>query len=394
TGGTKGIGLEIAKNLKGKIILVSRNIDIDEQNNFILEKADVTNIEELEKIFIKYPNINHIIHSAGIPSSGIYNHKTMENINSVINVKVQGAENLYKLALKNKVKSLTLFSSLASYTGGIGQLEYSSANNFLDYFAETFSSDELKITSINWCAWKESGMANKMYQDYISKIPALAQEFNKTSITNNDGFKAFEIAFSNDINRFLISPTDINYEIEKYNKYTLDKVKEEIVPQKIIRKISSKLVLPNTDTERVLSEIWKKHLGLNEVGITQNFFDLGGHSLLLAEMKSDLDKALNREIPISALLKAYTIKEIADEIDKEKKSSPVVINLKSGDKYPPFFCIHAVSGTIFPFYQMASNFRDGQAFYGIQSASLVSSIKNQNTIEEMASFYISEIKKY
>lgn len=396
TGGTKGIALEIAKNLKGKIILASRNISIDniDTKKYIVEKLDVTNIEDVENIFAKYPDIKHIIHSAGISSSGIYHNKTMESLNSVLEVKVKGTENLYQVAKKYNVKTITLFSSLASYTGGIGQLEYSSANNFLDYFAENYSSDDLKISSINWCAWKESGMANKMFQEYLDKIPALAKEFNKTSISNKEGFDVFNFIFNSDYNRFLVSPTDINYEVEKYNKYNLEKLKSEIITPREVKRFSSKIIVPNSSTEKILADIWKKHLGLNEVGITQNFFDLGGHSLLLAEMKNDLDKSLNREVPISTLLKGYTIKEIAQEIDKEKVSSPIVISLRSGDKYPPFFCIHAVSGTIFPFYQMASNFKEGHTFYGIQSASLVSSIKNQSTIEEMASFYISEIKKY
>jgi amino acid adenylation domain-containing protein len=75
-------------------------------------------------------------------------------------------------------------------------------------------------------------------------------------------------------------------------------------------------VLPRTPLERQLAELWATVLGLDRVGIYDNFFDLGGHSIAASRVVSHLMQALQLEIPLQSLLRSPTIAEMAEVITR------------------------------------------------------------------------------
>lgn len=75
-------------------------------------------------------------------------------------------------------------------------------------------------------------------------------------------------------------------------------------------------VLPRTQTEQVIAEIWREVLGLDRVSVYDSFFALGGHSLLAMQAVSRLRKALGVEIAVRALFENVTIAEFASLIDE------------------------------------------------------------------------------
>jgi amino acid adenylation domain-containing protein len=70
-------------------------------------------------------------------------------------------------------------------------------------------------------------------------------------------------------------------------------------------------VAPRTPVQEVVARIWAQVLKVDRVGVNDNFFDLGGHSLLLTEIQSKLSAALNREIPIVELFNHPTVESLA-----------------------------------------------------------------------------------
>ena len=72
---------------------------------------------------------------------------------------------------------------------------------------------------------------------------------------------------------------------------------------------------PRTPTERALVDIWKTVLGLEEVGIEANFFQIGGHSLLAASVISRAAAALGREVPLRTMFQSPTIADLARAFD-------------------------------------------------------------------------------
>jgi len=75
-------------------------------------------------------------------------------------------------------------------------------------------------------------------------------------------------------------------------------------------------VAPRTPTERKLAEIWCHALGMDQVGITDNFEELGGDSLLAVGIFADLEEAFAIAVPIAALARSPTIELLAKRIDE------------------------------------------------------------------------------
>ncbi len=74
-------------------------------------------------------------------------------------------------------------------------------------------------------------------------------------------------------------------------------------------------VEPSSEVEKVIAEHWKKVLGFEKLGIHDDFFELGGHSLIAAAVASDLSKVFNIQIPMTKLLEATTIADVAEMIE-------------------------------------------------------------------------------
>jgi amino acid adenylation domain-containing protein len=79
---------------------------------------------------------------------------------------------------------------------------------------------------------------------------------------------------------------------------------------------------PRTDVERMVAEAWREVLGVPEVGLYDNFFDLGGHSMLLAEVLERLQRALGREVPIMTVFRHPTVSALSDHLARTGLAEP------------------------------------------------------------------------
>ncbi|NEO74220.1 phosphopantetheine-binding protein, partial [Moorena sp. SIO3H5] len=79
--------------------------------------------------------------------------------------------------------------------------------------------------------------------------------------------------------------------------------------------VSTEYVAPQTETQKVLAEIWAEVLGIEQVGIHDNFFDLGGHSLMATQVVSRVRQGLSVELSVSKLFENPTIKQLGTDID-------------------------------------------------------------------------------
>lgn len=86
------------------------------------------------------------------------------------------------------------------------------------------------------------------------------------------------------------------------------------------RQIKSKFVAANGELELAIADIWKSLLGLDEVGVNDNFFDLGGHSLLLINFQARLSERLDMEVSIIDLFRYTTIEALARFLDGQMAS--------------------------------------------------------------------------
>lgn len=80
------------------------------------------------------------------------------------------------------------------------------------------------------------------------------------------------------------------------------------------------IVLPRTDVESELASIWADLLELERVGINEQFFDLGGTSLMIARLAYQIEERIGAEVEMRALYDKDTIRELAERIEEEDSS--------------------------------------------------------------------------
>ena len=75
-------------------------------------------------------------------------------------------------------------------------------------------------------------------------------------------------------------------------------------------------VPPQTEMERIIAGEWQDMFAVDQVSIEENFFDLGGHSLLVVQMHKRLCSLLHTEFPVVTLLEHPTVRSLARHLDK------------------------------------------------------------------------------
>ncbi len=131
----------------------------------------------------------------------------------------------------------------------------------------------------------------------------------------------------------------------------------------------SSVVPPRNDLELTLLEIWKRVLGVENIGVRDDFFDLGGHSLKAARLLAEVEKAVGTELPLSALFRGATVESLAGLIQRESESGkdPVVMEIQHGESSRlPFFAIVPPGEEALGYAMLARHMGPGQTVYKIQ----------------------------
>jgi acyl carrier protein len=79
--------------------------------------------------------------------------------------------------------------------------------------------------------------------------------------------------------------------------------------------------VPGSEIERILTQLWQRVLNVPAVGLDDNFFDLGGDSLLLVSVHSNLQKTLQTKIPVTDLFEFPTIRKLAVHLGPAKSNA-------------------------------------------------------------------------
>jgi acyl transferase domain-containing protein/thioesterase domain-containing protein/acyl carrier protein len=152
------------------------------------------------------------------------------------------------------------------------------------------------------------------------------------------------------------------------------------------------------DVEAVLASWWQELLGAENVGLDNDFFDLGGHSLIAVRLFSKIKKTYRLDLGLSTLFEARTIRDLAQLIRKvgtpsrsepEKWSSLVPIQ-PQGSR-PPLFVISGLGGNVLNFEKLAAHLGEDQPLYALQPQGLDGRKPFLTRVEDMAAYYIEEM---
>jgi acyl carrier protein len=79
---------------------------------------------------------------------------------------------------------------------------------------------------------------------------------------------------------------------------------------------------PESRVEQIIAKMWQEVLRIEKVGVHDNFFDLGGHSLSLARVRNKLQGYFQKEIPIAEMFERPTVRALAELLLEQRKESP------------------------------------------------------------------------
>jgi amino acid adenylation domain-containing protein len=154
-------------------------------------------------------------------------------------------------------------------------------------------------------------------------------------------------------------------------------------------------VAPRTGLEQKLVEIWEEVLNIQPIGIHDNFFDLGGHSLLTVRLSIQIEQRLGQKLPLSTILTAPTIAQLAEVLDPTQSSShqDSVVLLRPGQDGTPIFLIHDGDGEILLYRSLAQQLDPTIPVYGIQPYRTPQAPILHSRIEDAATYYVQQIRE-
>ena len=144
-----------------------------------------------------------------------------------------------------------------------------------------------------------------------------------------------------------------------------------------------------------LVEIWQATLGIPYVSVDDGFFSLGVSSLSALRLITKINRIYSTNLGLASLFSASTISAIAvlirERLSPNMHSSLVPIQ-PHGTK-PPLFVIHGVRGNVLSFYGLVTYLGNDQPLYGIQAQALVKDEPALLKLQDMAMYYIAEMRK-
>ncbi|MDB6056410.1 MAG: hypothetical protein JWO95_254, partial [Verrucomicrobiales bacterium] len=150
---------------------------------------------------------------------------------------------------------------------------------------------------------------------------------------------------------------------------------------------------PQSDLERDLQQVFQDVLGSKRVGVRDNFFEVGGHSLLAVRLFAQIEKKLGKKLPLPLLFQAPTVEELAKAIRQNTWRTPsnCIVEIKPTGSKPPVFWMHNLGGGggggLFTYRALAQLLGPDQPSYGIAAPA-----EPFNRIELMAAHYIDAMK--
>ncbi|PEL55983.1 KR domain-containing protein, partial [Bacillus wiedmannii] len=261
--------------------------------------------------------IHGVIHAAGRPDS---NAQTTINETGETEIswhfipKIRGLYVLEKILGKFELDFLLLTSSLSPILGGLAHVAYASSNAFLDTYAgmkNQMGSKSYPVLGINWEAWHNH---EEVFERY-----GIGQTLSKFFITPEEGVKILHrILCNSNLEQVIVSTGDLYSRLEQWvsvKKAFNANQKREITKLKVRPRMKTIYVKPRNQIEELVCNIWMEILGIEEIGIHDNFFfDLGGHSLLGTQVISRLRESFPIDIPLRCLFEAPTVEQLCDWI--------------------------------------------------------------------------------
>ncbi|MDU5142212.1 MAG: type I polyketide synthase [Paenibacillus dendritiformis] len=280
-------------------------------------QADLSDEAQMSRVFesidAAYGGVNGVVQAAGLP--GAESFHAIENIgggqtDEQFRAKVQGLQTLSKLLAGREADVCILFSSIASVLGGLGFSAYSAANLYMDAFARRENrAGGTRWLCVNWDAWE-------FWEEHRSTI---GESLVELAILPAEAPDLFRYVYNRcGSNQIIVSTGDLEMRIDQWIRHAGKKKEEPAGSGATFGRpnLTNPYVAPRNRIEKTIADVWKQFFRMDEVGIHDNFFDLGASSLDMIQLTGKLNEALGESIAVVDLFTYPSIHALAQRLTR------------------------------------------------------------------------------
>jgi acyl transferase domain-containing protein/acyl carrier protein len=303
-------------NVRGKVEKI-RQLEAWGAEVLVLS-ADVSDLQQmaaaLKEAERRFGGIDGVIHAAGLPDAGLIQARGRDTTEEVFASKVRGTVVLDGLLKDRALDFFILCSSISAIHPPMGQVAYTAANAFLDSFSHYKSGEGVTataVTSINWDVWQEVGMAAANPSPRGGILPA-------------EGKEVFSRVLTEALPQVVTSTRNLLHVMEWSRLAGVPKsqaplAKDVSLVQKYRRPaLKTPYFAPDSELEKTLAGLWQDILGIDQVGVDDNFFDLGATSLEMIQVNRRLKEILGQDISLVTFYNHSTVAELARHLSKKE----------------------------------------------------------------------------
>jgi len=263
------------------------------------------------QIYERFGELNGVIYNSEGLARDVFRpieETTREQSEQLFESNVYGLYVLDKVLRNVPLDFCLLISSLSSVLGGPGYTAYAAASTFMDYFfncsSRKSSSDWIRVNCDSWSLVKERAAAISDSDDY--------------AMTAQEGIEVFRRIISRAApGQVIVSTGDLSQRVLQWITYVgsqagAQRNNDEVCSFHPRPALPNPYAPPTTELERVITDIWQKALGIEGLGLYDNFFDLGGDSLIALQVIAELKKGLKKSISVVSLYEGLTIKSLTE----------------------------------------------------------------------------------
>jgi acyl-CoA synthetase (AMP-forming)/AMP-acid ligase II/NADP-dependent 3-hydroxy acid dehydrogenase YdfG len=368
-GGLGGIGFEVARFLRAehdaRLLLIGRQpleaargdgvtgAQLLEQlqgegREAQYEQVDVTDSRGLRAAMAAAERrfgrpVRGVLNLAGTFAERLLLDETESSLAAVLGAKVRGAVALHEALGDRPDAALISFSSVTGYFGGFAVGAYSAANAFLDAFAAWQRARGRPSYSLAWSLWEKVGMSRTY------RLGDRARAKGHLPVSAAAGIASLRLALAQDeaalligldgaapaVRRWLASPCEPLLEPVVSVRGGGREARAALASLRLVDPFGTSMpcvvaelrsappeaaasgaeqapkVAPRTDMERRIAAIWQDVLRTDAVDVLANFFDVGGTSLLMAQVYRRLKEDVGTDLSMTDLFAAPTISTLA-----------------------------------------------------------------------------------
>ena len=346
----------------------------------LVVQADVTDEDRMTEAVAqgvaRFGAIHGVIHCAGAVEETAFRmveDTGREDSERHFGTKAHGALVLERVLGGQPLDFVLTMSSLSTVLGGLGFVSYASANVYLDALAHANRRrGAIPWISVDWDIWGVGKAGRSAARSALSDF----------AMTKDEGLEVFRrVLAAEDLTQVVVSTGSLDARIKQW-------VEQESIRESDAHGGAPAPVRSREELEQGLLQIWREVLGLEQVGVDDNYFELGGDSLLATRVFILIKERFGRTLPLATLFRAPTVASLVEcLLDRgPEEPSSCLVAMKSGGSREPLFWAHGVGGDLLRYYRVVSLLDADQPVYGFHAPN-----EPLSHFESTAAAYLEEL---